>query len=242
MTPTRGQVRFGTRARAREALLALACAAHGLYRLVGGRNQMTCGRCRRIKSPRALSLSPIPGRGAPELSGWFSIKVATDNRREADYLPTCRSCLTYQAWKVKHVGRKQRRRGRVRVQRREAKQAGTGRSVSGNGATNMAGLQRSARVGPSIALPPGIPAETDGSKVVEVEQNWRFVEKGKPPVADGWKVTLANGKCGIMRPNGSGHVKPASVAAPQIAPSRPEAREPSFFTSEEKPFLDDDEW
>jgi len=237
MKPTRGQVKFGSRARAREQLLSLSCAVHGLYRLVGRRNQMTCGRCGKIKSPRALYLSPIPGTGAPKLDGWFSIKVAGDNRREADYLPTCRSCLTYQAWKGKHVGRKQRRRGRVHAQRREAPKSVT---------TTRAPVPPAAPSTGNETLPPGIPAVIDGSKVVEVEQNWRFVEKGKPPVADGWKVTLADGKCGIVRPNGSGHVKPAPVTAPQATRSRPEARGPllgpSFCTKTEKPFLDDDEW
>ena len=186
MKPTRRQVRFGTRARAREQLLSLSCAAHGLYRLVGGRNQMTCGRCRRIKSPRALSLSPIPGRGAPELSGWFSIKLAADNRREADYLPTCRSCLTYQAWKRDHVGRKQRRRG-VRTQQREAPRRTTTPAPAPHAAPSTGNGR----------LPPGVPEWIDGSKVVDHIQNWLYDEHGKlvlPPVPDGWRVTLANGK------------------------------------------------
>ncbi len=188
MKPTRGQVRFGTRARARELLLLASCRAHGLFRLMGRRSEMTCGRCGKIKSPRALSLSPIPGRDAPELSGWFAIKLATDNRREADYFPTCRSCLTYQAWKRDHVGRKQRRRGRVRTQRREAS-----RSI----ATMPAAAPRAARSTGNGTLPPGVPAEVDGSMVVDVIENWLYDEHGKlvlPPVPDGWRVTLANGK------------------------------------------------
>jgi hypothetical protein len=176
MRPSKGQVRFGTRARAREALLALSCAAHGLYRLAGARNQMTCGRCRRIKSPRALYLSPIPGRGAPELSGWFSIKLATDNRREADYLPTCRSCLTLQAWKRDHVGRKERRRSR----RREAPLPTTTQASTGNATS-----------------PPDAPKMVEGVAVIQVIENWLFDGEGKlvlPPVRDGWRLTLADGK------------------------------------------------